>query len=80
MQELVEYIAWSLVDHPDAVVVREIPDRDRMEVHLQVDPDDMGRVIGKEGRIAQAIRTLMKVAASQEGLPPLLIIGPTTQR
>ena len=76
MKDLVEYIAVSLVDNPDAVVVTEFPERDRVVVHLEVAPEDMGRVIGKEGRIAQAIRTLMKVAATREGLLPVLVIGP----
>ncbi len=76
MKELVEYIAMGLVENPDAVIVTESPERDRVVVHLEVAPEDMGKVIGKEGRIAQAIRTLMKVAATQEGLQPMLVIGP----
>lgn len=76
MKDLVEFIALSLVDNPDAVVVTEYPERDRIVVHLDVAPEDMGKVIGREGRIAQAIRTLMNVAAVQEGLQPVLVIGP----
>ncbi|MBI4496486.1 MAG: KH domain-containing protein [Chloroflexi bacterium] len=78
MRELVEYIALSLVENPDEVVVTEHVERDRVVVRLQVASEDMGKVIGKEGRIAQAMRTLMKVAATSEGLQPFLVIGPTT--
>ncbi len=79
MRELVEFIALSLVDNPDAVAVTEFPERDRVVVHLEVAPEDMGRVIGKQGRIAEAIRTMMKVAATREGLLPVLVIGPPGQ-
>ena len=66
MAELVRYIARSLVEKPDAVDVREVENADSIVVELRVDPDDMGKVIGKQGRIAKAIRMLVK-AASKDG-------------
>jgi uncharacterized protein len=66
MKEIVEVIAKSLVDHPDQVVVEE-KDDDRMTVfELHVAQDDMGKVIGKQGRIAKAMRTVVKAAATRE--------------
>jgi uncharacterized protein len=75
MKELIEYLARSLVEHPDDVVVEEEATSYRTVYHLTVHEDDMGRVIGKQGRIAQAIRTLMKVAATREGRRVTLEIG-----
>lgn len=66
MKELVEYIAKSLVDHPEAVVVEEKTDEDIVVFELHVAQDDMGKVIGKQGRIAKAIRTVVKAAATVE--------------
>lgn len=66
MAELVRYIARSLVEKPDAVDVREVENADSIVVELRVDPDDMGKVIGKQGRIAKAIRSVVKAAASKE--------------
>ncbi len=66
MKELVEYIAKSLVDHPEAVVVEEKVDEDVVVFELHVAQDDMGKVIGKQGRIAKAIRTVVKAAATVE--------------
>ena len=66
MVELVRYIARSLVEKPDAVDVREVENADSIVVELRVDPDDMGKVIGKQGRIAKAIRSVVKAAASKE--------------
>ena len=66
MKELVEVIAKSLVDYPDDVVVTEKESRRSIVVELKVAPSDMGKVIGKQGRIAQAIRTVVKAAASGE--------------
>ncbi|MCX6020548.1 MAG: KH domain-containing protein [Chloroflexi bacterium] len=77
MKELVEYVATNIVDRPEAVRVVEVRERDRVVVRLVVDPADMGKVIGKEGRIAQALRTLLKVAAAQQGSQALLIIEPS---
>ena len=65
MKELVEVIAKSLVDNPDEVVVSEREDSKSIVVELRVAPADMGKVIGKQGRIAKAIRAVVKAAASK---------------
>ncbi len=75
MKELVEFLARSLVDQPDAVEVDEEEDGDRVFYHLYVADEDMGKVIGKEGRIANAMRTLLKVAASRHDTRANLEIG-----
>ena len=62
-KELVEYIARSLVDNPDQVFVKETHGGSVTVLELHVDHEDMGRVIGKDGRVANAIRTLLKVAS-----------------
>ena len=67
MKELVEFIARSLVDNPDDVQVTEVEDEGSVIIELRVAPDDMGKVIGKQGKIAKSIRTLTKAAAAQEG-------------
>jgi len=67
MKEFVEYMAKSLVDQPDKVYVNEIRSSQAIVLELHVAPDDVGRVIGKGGRIANAMRTLLKVAALREG-------------
>jgi hypothetical protein len=67
VKELVEYIAKALVDNPDEVEVTEIPGTTSVIIELRVAPDDMGRVIGKDGRVANAIRTLLRVVAAKEG-------------
>ncbi len=67
MKALTEYIAKSLVDHPDEVVVEEVRHGNRVTLELSVSKEDMGRVIGKGGRVANAIRTLLRVAAEREG-------------
>ena len=67
MKELTEYIARSLVDHPDEVEVHEHVSGRRVDLELSVAKDDMGRVIGKRGRVANAIRALLRVAAEREG-------------
>lgn len=67
MKALTEYIAKSLVDHPDEVAVDEIRHGNLVTLELSVAKDDMGRVIGKGGRVANAIRTLLRVAAEREG-------------
>lgn len=66
MKELVRVIAKALVDHPDDVVVSEREENGEIIVDLQVAADDMGKVIGKQGRIAKAIRTVVKAAASRD--------------
>lgn len=63
MKELVKVIAMALVDHPDQVVVTEEETEKAIVVELRVAPEDMGKVIGKQGRIAKAIRTVVKAAA-----------------
>ncbi len=67
MKELIEFIAKSLVDHPDEVEVRSFGTGDRIRLELSVAKDDMGRVIGKSGKVANSIRTLLRVAAEREG-------------
>ena len=65
MKELVEVIAKSLVDNPSEVVVTETVSGDDLLLELKVDPSDMGKVIGRQGRIAKAIRTVVKAASSK---------------
>lgn len=67
MKELVEFIARSLVDNPDDVQVKEVEEEGSVIIELRVAPDDMGKVIGKQGKIAKSIRTLTKAAAAKEG-------------
>lgn len=62
-RDLVEYIAKALVESPDKVAVKEIHGSSVTVLELHVDRDDMGRVIGKDGRVANAMRTLLRVAA-----------------
>ena len=66
MKELVEVIAKALVDNPDEVVVTESMKGEDTLIALKVAPADMGKVIGKQGRIAKAIRSVVKAAASKE--------------
>ncbi len=66
MKELVEVMAKALVEHPEEVVVTETMDGDTTQVDLQVAPSDMGKVIGKQGRIAKAIRAVVKAAATRD--------------
>jgi len=68
MKELVEYIAKSIVSAPDDVKVTEETIDNRLVIKLEVAVDDKGRVIGKQGRVAEAIRTLLRVAATKEGI------------
>ena len=65
MKELVETIALALVDKPSEVVVTEAEENDEIVVTLHVAEDDMGKVIGKKGRIAKAIRSVVKAASSK---------------
>ena len=67
MKDLVEYIAKSIVNSPDDVVVTEETDEQTLTLKLQVADDDKGRVIGKQGRIAEAMRTLIRVKAAKQG-------------
>lgn len=66
MGELVEYLAKALVDNPDLVKVKEIEGSQSIIIELSVAQEDMGKIIGKQGRIAKAIRTVVKAAATKE--------------
>ena len=68
MRELVELIAKALVDHPDEVVVTQEQEGKNIRIQLHVAPSDMGKVIGKQGRIAKAIRSVVKAAASRDDI------------
>ena len=66
MEELVRFIAKNLVDEPDSVVVESREEGDTVVISLSVAPSDMGKVIGRQGRIAKAIRTVVKAASVRE--------------
>ena len=66
-KDLVEYVARSLVDDPEAVRVEEVEDSDGTVIELHVAEDDMGKVIGRNGSVAKALRTLIKVSAARSG-------------
>lgn len=66
MRDLVEIIAKALVDNPEAVQVNEVSGEQSIIIELKVAPEDMGKVIGKQGRIAKAMRTVVKAAATKE--------------
>lgn len=66
-QELVSYIAKALVDNPDSVNVNVIEGEKSTILELKVDPDDVGKVIGKQGRIAKAVRTVLSAAGTKTG-------------
>lgn len=66
MSQLVEIIAKALVDHPDRVTVKEVESDQSLTLELRVAPEDMGKVIGKQGKIAKAIRNVVKAAAVKE--------------
>ncbi|CAB4814304.1 MAG: KH domain-containing protein [Actinomycetota bacterium] len=65
---VLEHVVRSIVDNPDAVIVSASPGRGRLRLEVRVGPDDLGRVIGKRGKTAQAIRTLVRAAASRDGV------------
>ena len=67
MKDLVEYIAKALVDSPEEVEVKEIAGESAVIIELRVAPDDMGRVIGRDGRVANALRVLLRVVAARQG-------------
>ena len=67
MKDFLEYVARGLVDKPDAVWIEVDEDEDETVLTLGVDQEDMGRVIGRDGRIANAIRSLLKVMAARDG-------------
>ncbi len=67
MKELVEFVACSLVDDPTQVKVEEVNSSGKIHIELQVSKDDMGRIIGKSGRVANSLRLLLRVAAARQG-------------
>ena len=67
MKELVEVLARSLVDNPDQIEINEVEGEKSIIIELKVAEEDMGKVIGKKGRIAKAIRTVVKASAAREG-------------
>jgi len=67
LKQLLEMLAKSLVDHPESVEVSQVEGERSIILEVKVAPDDMGKVIGKQGRIAQALRTIVKAAAVKEG-------------
>lgn len=74
MTELLTHVAKQLVDRPDDVAVTETVDGDLVKLHLAVAEEDVGKVIGRGGRIAKAIRALLKVMATRDGTKVLLEI------
>ena len=74
MKELVELIAKSLVNNPDAVSIEEEVNGTTTTLRLHVAPEDMGKVIGKQGRIAKAIRSVMKAAATRKNIKVIVDI------
>ncbi len=75
MKDLIEFMARAIVDYPDEVEVTEEDTQDEIVLHLMVAESDMGKVIGKQGRIANAMRTLLKVSAIRKGTRAVLEIG-----
>ena len=73
-KDLVEYVAKSLVDDPDAVTVEVVVEDGGIVIELHVAEDDMGKVIGRNGSVAKALRTLLKVTSAREGEPVSLEI------
>ncbi len=75
MKELVEYIAKALVTDPSQVRVEQVEKGNTVILHLYVAPEDMGRVIGRQGRVANAMRTLLHVVGTRQGKRVTLEIG-----
>lgn len=67
MKQLLQMMASELVDHPEKISVSQTEDNDKIVLELKVAPEDMGKVIGKQGRIAKSIRTIMKAATGPDG-------------
>ncbi len=67
MKQLLEFLARSVVDHPEEVRVEETVSGDRVVLRLMVAKEDLGKVIGKQGRVARAIRTVVKASAIKDG-------------
>ena len=74
MKDLILFLAKSLVENPDAVQVTETEGPESIIIELNVAPEDMGKVIGKQGRIAKAIRTVLKAATAKDSKPVFLEI------
>jgi predicted RNA-binding protein YlqC (UPF0109 family) len=74
MKDLIEFIVKAIVNKPDAVVITEEQSDGGVLLKLQVDSEDMGRVIGKQGRVVQAMRTLLRVIAAKEGTRVELVV------
>ena len=74
VKTLIEYVAKSLVDHPEQVAVRELPSDDGLILQLEVARDDIGKIIGKQGRTARALRILLSAASARAGQRTLLEI------
>lgn len=74
MKELVEYIARSIAAQPDEVKVTVVEEDDRIIIRLEVADEDKGKIIGRQGRVAQAIRVLLRVSAVKEGTRAVLEI------
>ena len=74
MKDLVEYIAKSIASRPDDVKVVEERENDRVVLRLEVAEEDKGRIIGRQGRVAQSIRALLRVAAVKQGARAILEI------
>ncbi len=74
MKDVVEYVARVLVDDPDAIEVTEVEGERSLIVQLRVAPDDMGKVIGKRGRMARALRSVVRAAGTVAGTPATLEI------
>lgn len=68
-REVLEYIASNLVDKPDEVRIQEVSDDGETVLELRVHPEDMGKIIGKRGRTAKAIRAMVKAASTRDGSP-----------
>ena len=67
MKQLIEYLVKALVDEPDRVQIDEVPGEEATTYEVRVAPDDLGKVIGKQGRIARALRTVVKASAVRAG-------------
>ena len=74
MEELLEYLARALVDEPDAVRVEQVEEEGALVLRLHVAPDDVGKVIGRQGRVARALRTIVRAGAVRERRRVLLEI------
>lgn len=72
---MIEYLARSLVDHADQIEIKETRDGNKTRLELSVAKDDMGRVIGRNGRVANAMRVLLRVASAREGKQVTLFVS-----